>query len=189
MYTFRISRHLDMFLMMHAWYHQCGLDLFGAWMHDYPGALPMEIYSQPPPDFQQGCLERCIFHAKSITSLIVKVLKVEPDHFFRDAWFSICVLDSTRIQVIAMERQNLSGEKLANVVRLLKVNLCALTNTKKTLVLAEKSVIFTVKDVGKSVLIVSSTKCVVISYGKQDWGNWYLEIQTIQGLSNLSLLA
>jgi hypothetical protein len=78
-----------------------------------------------------------------------------------------------------MERQNLSGEILANVVRLLKVNLCALTNTKKTLVLAEKSVIFAVKDVGKSVLIVSSTKCVVISYGKQDWGNWYLEIQTI----------
>ncbi|KAI9739922.1 MAG: hypothetical protein M1818_004978 [Claussenomyces sp. TS43310] len=139
MYTFRTSRHLDIFLMIHAYYHQCGYELFGAWMLGHSGSHPTTIYLPTAPEFSQLCAEKCLSHARDITFLIDKVLKLEPHHLFRDAWFALCILDSTRIQVAALQQTPVDDGNRQEVAESLKVNLQALYNTKGTILLAERA--------------------------------------------------
>lgn len=136
MYTFRVSRHLDMFLMIHAYFHQCACELYGAWLPDHAGALPRGFEFALAADLVQNYRERCLDHAQSISRLIEKVLQLDPKHLFRDAWFSICILDSTRIQLAARHHQMPTSPGTEEPTQFLKLNLLALKNTKQTLIIA-----------------------------------------------------
>lgn len=136
MFTFRASCHLDLFLMTHIWYHQAACELFGAWVPGHAGSLPI----QGPIDFVRRCTERALAHAKGITQLISKILKMEPEHLFRDAWFGLCVLDSTRIQIAVLQTAHHQDGAEDGIIDGLKVHLRALNNTKKTILSAEKIV-------------------------------------------------
>lgn len=140
MYTFRSTKHLDMFLMVHVWYNQCGCDLFGAWQQGYPTTILSDPSSIPPPELLPRCADRCLYYARQISHLISKVLKVEPDHLFRDPWLSLCIWDSLNIQLAGLHSRDRS--QMDEFVPLLKINLRALANTRATLVLAEKVVSF-----------------------------------------------
>ena len=140
LYTFRSSRHLDIFLMIHAWYHQAACALFGTWMRGVAGDASVTARLEAPEGFLPKCEDRALLHARNITSLIQKVLKVEPDHVFRDAWFGLCVLDSTRIQLAKLQQQNDSNDLKEETAKFLQLNLRALTNTMKKIPLAEKIV-------------------------------------------------
>lgn len=140
MYTFRTSRHLDIFLMVHVWYHQCGCDLFGNWIQD---CGTVEDPNGPAlAEFLQKCRDRCLYHAQQISRLLEKMLKVEPDHLFRDPWLNFCILDSVTIQLAneTAQQQPTRPESPREISNLLKANIKALANTKDTILLAEKVV-------------------------------------------------
>jgi hypothetical protein len=139
MYTFRVSRHLDIFLMIHAYYHQCYCLLFGAFVPENADSLVRRFATQAPPEFLQDCANRSVSHARDITSLIQKVLKVDADHVFRDPWFGLCIWDSTGALLAATQRQTGVIYK-EDIAGMLKLNLKALANTKSKIVLAEKIV-------------------------------------------------
>lgn len=140
MFTFRASSHLDIFLMIHVWYYQSGCELFGDWMNGDGDSLSLLVNAQDI--FRQQCRDNALAHAKGFSHLVKKILKVEPDHLFRDAWFGICLLDSSRIQIAGLEGE--SGQSLdemrEEVVDNMKLHLQALVNTKRTISLAEKIV-------------------------------------------------
>jgi hypothetical protein len=138
MYTFRTSHHLDMFLMIHVWYHACGCELFGAWVPGWPKTTARDTSSIAPlpPVFTERCAERCLSHARQISRLLEKMIKVEPNHLFRDPWLSLSIWDSTLIQVAAYANE---GE-VTELSHYLKLNLRALANTRATFVLADKTV-------------------------------------------------
>ena len=137
MYTFRASCHLDIFLMTHIWYHQCLCELFGAWLPGHAASVLIKA----PHDFVEGCREKALTHAKCITQLIRKILKMEPEHLFRDAWFGLCVLDSTRIQIAGLRSKTGQDQEAKDeLIDHLKLHLRALNTTRKTIVLAEKIV-------------------------------------------------
>lgn len=140
MFTFRASCHLDIFLMTHLWYHQSCCELFGAWMPGHAGSLL--ALENTPDDFLQQCRERSLTHARHITQLVRKILKVEPDHLFRDAWFGLCLLDSIRIQIAALVSVNEhdDDEMKEEIINNLNLCLSALNNTRRTIPLAEKIV-------------------------------------------------
>ena len=140
MFTFRASCHLDIFLMIHVWYHQSACELYGAWVPDHAGSIPFQ--ETPPGEFLQRCQEEALKHAQGITQLIQKILKMEPDHLFRDAWFGLCVLDSTRIQIAVLGRHYAQdrNEMEQGVLDNLKIHLQALRNTKESISLAAKIV-------------------------------------------------
>ncbi|OPB36105.1 hypothetical protein A0O28_0108790 [Trichoderma guizhouense] len=58
MYTFRVSRHLDIFLMIHAYYHQCCIILFGAFVPEDVGSKIQRFVTQISPEFIQTCSDR-----------------------------------------------------------------------------------------------------------------------------------
>jgi hypothetical protein len=138
MYTFRTSHHLDMFLMIHVWYHGCGCELFGAWVPGWPKTTARDTSSITPlpPVFTERCAERCLSHARQISRLLEKMIKVEPNHLFRDPWLSLSIWDSTLIQVAAYANEGEATE----LPHYLKLNLRALANTRATFVLADKTV-------------------------------------------------
>ncbi|KAE8440368.1 hypothetical protein EG329_008327 [Mollisiaceae sp. DMI_Dod_QoI] len=137
MYTFRVSRHLDIFLMIHAWYHQsCNL-LFGAWMKEHPENIMSSVDIQASPAFLQDCTDRCLSHARDITSLIQKILKVEPNHLFRDPWFGLCVWDSTIALLSSVQQTSINTTYNENIAELLKLNMKALLLSKDKIPLAE----------------------------------------------------
>lgn len=136
MYTFRSTKHLDMFLMVHVWYNQCGCDLFGVWQKNYPTTMPNDPLSIPPPEFLPSCEDKCLYYARQISHLTGKVLKVEPDHLFRDPWLSLCIFDSLKIQLAGLHSRDRS--QMNEFLPLLKTNMRALANTRATLVLADK---------------------------------------------------
>ncbi|KFY42669.1 hypothetical protein V495_04397 [Pseudogymnoascus sp. VKM F-4514 (FW-929)] len=140
MYTFRTSRHLDMFLMVHVWYHQCGCDLFGTWIQDRGAASADDPNGPALAEFLQKCRDRHVYHAQQISRLLEKMLRVEPDHLFRDPWLSFCILDSVTIQLAneAIQQQPTSAESRKELCQLLKFNIKALANTKETIILADK---------------------------------------------------
>jgi hypothetical protein len=142
MYTFRTSRHLDMFLMVHVWYHQCGCDLFGSWIQDRGATSDDDPNAAALAEFFQKCRDRCLYHAQQISRLLEKVLRVEPDHLFRDPWLSFCILDSVTIQLAnkTIQQQPTSAESCREMSQLLKINIKALANTKETIILADKVV-------------------------------------------------
>jgi hypothetical protein len=142
MYTFRTSRHLDMFLMVHVWYHQCGCDLFGSWIQDRGATSDDDPNAPALAEFFQKCRDRCLYHAQQISRLLEKVLRVEPDHLFRDPWLSFCILDSVTIQLAneTIQQQPTSAESCREMSQLLKINIKALANTKETIILADKVV-------------------------------------------------
>jgi hypothetical protein len=143
MYTFRTSRHLDMFLMVHVWYHQCGCDLFGNWIQGHAASIADDPNTAPaPPELLQKCADRCLYHAQQISRLLEKMLKMEPDHLFRDPWLCFSILDSTKIQLAAESSQpQLSSEETRkDISKLLNFNIQALANTKDILTLANKVV-------------------------------------------------
>ncbi|KFY56799.1 hypothetical protein V496_06644 [Pseudogymnoascus sp. VKM F-4515 (FW-2607)] len=140
MYTFRTSRHLDMFLMVHVWYHQCGCDLFGSWIQDRGAASADDPNGPALAEFLQKCRDRCLYHAQQISRLLEKTLRVEPDHLFRDPWLSFCILDSVTIQLAngITQEQPTSAESRKEISQLLRFNIKALENTKETIILADK---------------------------------------------------
>lgn len=142
MYTFRTSRHLDMFLMVHVWYHQCGCDLFGNWIQDRGAASADDPNGPALAEFLQKCRDRCLYHAQQISRLLEKMLRVEPDHLFRDPWLSFCILDSVTIQLSneTTQEQTTSAESRKEISQLLKFNIKALETTKETIILADKVV-------------------------------------------------
>ncbi len=140
MYTFRVSRHLDIFLMIHAWYHQsCNL-LFGAWMHEHPESIIRSVTIQAPSAFLQDCTDRCLSHARDITSLIQKILKVESNHLFRDPWFGLCIWDSTIALLSSVQKTSVDATYKENIAELLKLNSKALMLSKDKILLAGKIV-------------------------------------------------
>ena len=140
MYTFRVSRHLDIFLMIHAYYHQCHCLLFGAFVPENADSIMKKFATQAPPAFLHDCANHSVSHARDITSLIQKVLKVESEHIFRDPWFGLCIWDSTRALLAATQRPNAGAAYKEDIAELLKLNLQALANTKSKIILAEKIV-------------------------------------------------
>lgn len=142
MFTFRVSRHLDIFLMIHAYYHQCYCLLFGAFVPEDVSSIVNQFASPAPPEFLQDCANHSLSHAKDLTGLIQRVLKVESDHVFRDPWFGLCIWDSTCALLIASQRQNVSVSYREDIAGLLKLNLKALENTKPKIALAEKIVCY-----------------------------------------------
>ena len=139
MYTFRVSRHLDIFLMIHAYYHQCCIALFGAFVPGKADSRLGGLVAAIPPEFIQDCSDRYVAHARDICFLIKKVLKVDPEHLFRDPWFGPCIWDSTTALLASLQWQDNSfyREETADLV---KVNLQAIKNTMKIMHLAERIV-------------------------------------------------
>lgn len=140
MYTFRVSRHLDIFLMIHAYYHQCCIILFGAFVPEDVGSKLQRSVTQVPPEFIQTCSDRYVSHARDISFLIQKVLKVEPDHLFRDPWFGLCIWDSTSALLASTRWQENRSSYRDDVTELVKLNLRALENSMPIIVLAKKVV-------------------------------------------------
>lgn len=137
MFMFRVSRHLDIFLMIHAYYHQSYLLLFrafadDAWREDASGMSP-----QPTRQFIDECTEKRNSHAIEISLLIQRLLKVEADHVFRDPWFGTCIWDSTSALVSSPQGDDARAAEIADYIRL---NLRALKNTKEKIPLARKIV-------------------------------------------------
>jgi hypothetical protein len=64
------------------------------------------------------------------------MIKVEPNHLFRDPWLSLSIWDSTLIQVAAYANE----VEVTELSHYLKLNLRALANTRATFVLADKTV-------------------------------------------------
>jgi hypothetical protein len=140
MYTFRVSRHLDIFLMIHAYYHQCCIILYGAFVPEDVGSKLHRSVVQIPPEFIQTCSDRYVSHARDISLLIQKVLKVEPDHLFRDPWLGLCIWDSTSALLASTRWQENRNSYRDDVTELVKLNLRALENTMPVIVLAKKVV-------------------------------------------------
>lgn len=140
MYTFRVSRHLDIFLMIHAYYHQCCIILFGAFVPEDVGSKIQRFVTQISPEFIQTCSDRYVSHARDISFLIQKVLKVEPDHLFRDPWLSLCIWDSTCALLASTRWQENRNSYRDDVTELVKLNLRALENSMPIIVLAKKVV-------------------------------------------------
>ncbi|CZR64015.1 uncharacterized protein PAC_13912 [Phialocephala subalpina] len=138
MFTFRISRHLDIFLMIHAWYHQSRCLLFGAWMPGHPENIINSVNIQAPAAFLQDCTDQCLSHARDITSLIQKVLKVESDHLFRDPWFGLCIWDSTIALLASLQQSGIDASYKDGIAELLKLNLKALVLSRSKIALAGK---------------------------------------------------
>ncbi|KAL7780934.1 hypothetical protein V8C43DRAFT_248182 [Trichoderma afarasin] len=138
MYTFRVSRHLDIFLMIHAYYHQCCIILFGAFVPEDVGSKIQRFVPQISPEFIQTCSDRYVSHARDISFLIQKVLKVEPDHLFRDPWLSLCIWDSTSALLASTRWQENRNSYRDDVTELVKLNLRALENSMPIIVLAKK---------------------------------------------------
>jgi hypothetical protein len=140
MYTFRVSRHLDIFLMIHAYYHQCYCLLYGAFVPENTFCIINRFATPPPPAFLHDCTNQSFSHARDITALIQRVLKVESEHVFRDPWFGLCIWDSTCALLTVGQRQSAAMSFREDIAGLLKLNLKALTNTKPKILLAEKIV-------------------------------------------------
>ena len=157
MYTFRVSRHLDIFLMIHAYYHQCYSLLFGAFVPENAFSIIGKFATPAPPAFLQDCANQSLSHARDITALIQRVLKVESDHVFRDPWFGLCIWDSTCSLLTASQRQSESIPR-QEIAELLKVNLKALTNTKSKITLADKIVCILIISLWTVLTMVFSTK-------------------------------
>ncbi|KAL7917185.1 hypothetical protein ACQKWADRAFT_307392 [Trichoderma austrokoningii] len=138
MYTFRISRHLDIFLMIHAYYHQCCIILFGAFVPEDVGSKLQRSVVQIPPEFIQTCSDQYVSHARDISFLIQKVLKVEPDHLFRDPWLGLCIWDSTSALLASTRWQENRNSYRNDITELVKLNLRALENSMSIIVLAKK---------------------------------------------------
>ncbi|KAI9727387.1 MAG: hypothetical protein M1834_008458 [Cirrosporium novae-zelandiae] len=136
-YNFRSSLQLDMFLMIHIWYHHCYSELYGFYMPGHHRAVVDDHTLSEPSEFIGDCTARSVSHAREISRIIGEVLKVEPDHLFRDVWFGFCVLDSTRVQIAAALKQPTS-ESRDELGSLLKLNIQALENTKNTFRVTEK---------------------------------------------------
>lgn len=141
MYTFRVSRHLDIFLMIHAYYHQCYILLFGAFVPENIFSIIGNFATPAPQEFLQDCAKQSLSHSRDISGLIQRVLKVEADHIFRDPWFGLCIWDSTCSLLIDSQRQS-DGILQEDIAELLKLNLKALANTKSKIPLAEKIVCY-----------------------------------------------
>ena len=126
--------------MTHIWYHHSGCELFGVWTPGHVGSLPSQTIA--PDEFVQECREKALRHARSITHLTEKVLNLEPNHLFRDAWFGVCLLDSTRIQLAGLQPVNVLEleEPDKSLISNLKIHVRALSNTKSTILLAGKIV-------------------------------------------------
>jgi hypothetical protein len=140
MYTFRVSRHLDIFLMIHAYYHQCCILLFDAFIPESANCVVARFATPVPPAFIQHCAEQCFSHSRSVALLIQKVFKVEPEHLFRDPWFGLCIWDSTCALLTESRRQHGNIPLEEDIAEHLKLNLRAVTNTKLIMPLAEKIV-------------------------------------------------
>lgn len=140
MYTFRVSRHLDIFLMIHAYYHECYCLLFGAFVPENAHSIIGKFATPVPPAFIQDCADYSLSHAGDIASLIQRVLKVESEHVFRDPWFGLCIWDSTCALLTATQRQHASITYREDIAEMLNLNLKALANTKSKILLAEKIV-------------------------------------------------
>jgi hypothetical protein len=140
MYTFRVSRHLDIFLMIHAWYHECCCLLFGAWMPGHPENIIGNADIQASLTFLQDSTDRCLSHARNITSLIQKILNVESSHLFRDPWFGFCIWDSTVTLLASVQRSDVEIQYKESIAELLKLNLKALALTRDKIALAGKIV-------------------------------------------------
>lgn len=142
MYTFRVSRHLDIFLMIHAYYHQCFCLLYGAFVPENAFCIIGKFATPAPPAFLHDCASQSFSHARDITALIQRVLKVESEHVFRDPWFGLCIWDSTCALLTASQRQDAGTPFREDIAGLLQLNLTALTNTRSKILLAEKIVCF-----------------------------------------------
>ena len=138
MFMFRVSRHLDIFLMIHAYYHQCGTLLFSIFNPDHMPSTGSQTMQQAPPDFLQHCSDEAASHARETTILIQRILKVEPEHLFRDPWFELCIWDSTLalLASIPSRRANATYETIAG--ESLRRNLHALRNTRGKIPLAKR---------------------------------------------------
>jgi hypothetical protein len=92
----------------------------------------LSLLVNAPDIFRQQCRDSALTHAKGFSHLVKKILKVEPDHLFRDAWFGICLLDSSRIQMAGLESESGQGpdEVREEAVDNMKLHLQALVNTK-----------------------------------------------------------
>ncbi len=139
-HKFHISHHLDMFLMIHVWYHAYNCELFSAWAPGLPKTTAGDTSSIAPlpPVFTQRCAERCLSHARQISCVSEKMIKVEPNHLFRDPWLSLSIYESTLIQVAA-HASEVDATELSYYP---KLNLRALANTRTIFVLADKTVRF-----------------------------------------------
>ncbi|KAK2591191.1 hypothetical protein QQS21_011125 [Conoideocrella luteorostrata] len=138
MYMFRVSRHLDIFMMIHAYYHQCCVLLFGIFLPESIEPNLEQVAAQAPPQFLQDCAEEFLLHAKEISHLIQRVFNVEPDHLFRDPWFSVCIWDGTCALLSAIPWQESDAQSRVQAVELLKANLHALENSMPKMPLAEQ---------------------------------------------------
>jgi hypothetical protein len=140
MYMFRVSRHLDIFMMIHAYYHQCCILLFGIFLPDSLEPNLEQVAAQAPPQFLQDCAEDFLLHAKEMSHLIQRVFNVEPEHLFRDPWFSVCIWDGTCALLSAIPWQENDAEGRSDAAELLKANLQALQNSMSKMPLAEQIV-------------------------------------------------
>ncbi|KAH8797737.1 hypothetical protein F5884DRAFT_814652 [Xylogone sp. PMI_703] len=138
-YAFRSGRQIDMFLMIHVWYHQSRCELYSIWKQFHMDSMDVDVHNNVSSQFIEDCKMKCLIHANSISSAVEKVLSIEPDHLFRDAWLGFCILDSTRIQLshkdMVIEQYTFDEREL--VLRL-KVNIRALSTTKSVFPLTEK---------------------------------------------------
>ncbi len=95
---------------------------------------------QVPAEFIQDCSDQCISHARDISYLIKKVLKVEPNHVFRDPWFGLCIWDSTSAMLTSSQWQESNAAYTEELTELIKLNLKAIRNTMPVMALAAKIV-------------------------------------------------
>lgn len=127
--------------MIHAYYHQCYILLFGAFVPENVFSIVGRFATAAPLAFLQDCATQSLSHAVDITALIQRVFKVESEHIFRDPWFGLCIWDSTCSLLTASQRQS-DGISQKDILESLMLNLKALANTKSKIKLAGKIVGF-----------------------------------------------
>lgn len=109
-------------------------------MPKHPENIIGSVNVQAPAAFLQDCMDQCLSHARDITSLIQKALKVESDHLFRDPWFGLCIWDSTISLLASVQQAGVDASYKDSIAELLKLNLKALTLCKSKIPLTKKIV-------------------------------------------------
>lgn len=95
---FRVSRHLDIFFMTHAYYHQCFILLNMAFVQlplASPSSSPSLSANSSQGEFMSTCAAESMDHSMQLASITRELLALEANHVFRDPWFTTCAWDAT----------------------------------------------------------------------------------------------
>lgn len=139
LYNFRSSKQLDMFLMIHMWFHHCNCQLSALWIRNHPRASENAFSASAPSQFVSSCTVKSVFHAKQMSRLVEAALQLDAEHEFSDSWLALCMRDSIHVEVAALQMQENASEN-EGLAEYIKTNMNVLTKMKQRFGLASKTV-------------------------------------------------